>query len=184
MMSRIFFCTIIFLHSALNSFSQQTFRCNDGYIYFKSNASLEVIEAESNKLASAINIKDKTFAFIININSFEGFNGALQREHFNENYMETGKFKTAQFTGKIIEDIDFSKDSVWQVRAKGILSIHGVEQERIIKSAIVVHYNTVKIESEFTVLLKDHNIKVPKVVHEKIASEITVTVKAELKLAE
>jgi hypothetical protein len=44
--------------------------------------------------------------------TFEGFNSALQREHFNENYIESNRFPDASFNGKIIEDIDFAKDGI------------------------------------------------------------------------
>ena len=38
------------------------------------------------------------------------------------------------------------------------------------------------IKANFTVLLADHNIPIPKVVHEKLASEIKVEVNGELKI--
>lgn len=66
------------------------------------------------------------------------------------------------------------------MRAKGILTIHGVQQERIIKSEITIKNGSLKISSAFTVQLSDHNIPVPKVVHEKLASEINVEVTADL----
>ncbi len=43
----------------------------------------------------------------LKVNSFKGFNSALQKEHFNENYMESENFPYASFEGKIIEDIDY-----------------------------------------------------------------------------
>ena len=38
----------------------------------------------------------------------------------------------------------------------------------------------IRISSAFTVQLSDHNIPVPKVVHEKLASEINVEVNADM----
>ena len=84
------------------------------------------------------------------------------------------------FSGKIIEPVDFTKNGKTTIRAKGILKIHGIEQERIIKSDITIVDHNVHIDSNFTVLLSDHNIRVPRVVHEKIAAEIKVNVKADL----
>lgn len=179
--NKIFFLLIILSFSSFQNFAQKNYHCNNGFIHFNSNAALEVIEATSDNLFGSIEPQKKTFSFVVQISSFKGFNGTLQREHFNENYMESTKFITASFNGKIIEDIDFTKDSVYHVRAKGILNIHGTDQERIIKTTVSVSGSTLKIETQFSVLLKDHNIKVPKVVHEKIASEIIVTIKAELK---
>ena len=112
--------------------------------------------------------------------SFEGFNGPLQKEHFNENYLESLKYPKATFAGKIIEKIDFQKDGTYPVRAKGKLSVHGVEQERIIKSSLEIKGDRLVVRSTFTVPLSDHAISIPKIVHQKIAEEIEVTVEATL----
>jgi polyisoprenoid-binding protein YceI len=141
---------------------------------------MELINAGTDKLRGIIDTEKRTFAFVVNITSFEGFNAELQRDHFNENYMESDKYPTASFKGRIIEETDFNKNGNYVVRAKGILNIHGVEQERIIKANVGVKDNYMTVESKFPVVLSDHGITVPKVVHEKIASEITVEIKAEL----
>ena len=102
------------------------------------------------------------------------------QEHFNENYLETDKYPRASFEGKIIEDIDLHTDGIYNIRAKGNLTVHGVVQERIIKCDINIKNGVVSIKSNFTVQLADHNITIPKVVHEKLASEIKVEVKTDL----
>jgi hypothetical protein len=135
----------------------------------------------SNDLAGKLNIDKKEFAFKVKMNSFEGFNSPLQKEHFNENYLESGRFPYAYFSGKIIEDIDFTKDGAYTARAKGNFVLHGVSQERIIKSDILIKNGVISIASDFTVLLLDHNIPIPKVVHEKLASVIKVGVKATIR---
>jgi hypothetical protein len=66
------------------------------------------------------------------------------------------------------------------VRAKGILNIHGVEKERIIKSTLNIKDNIFTLQGSFTVLLNDHNIPIPKVVYQKLANEIKVEVTSTL----
>lgn len=166
------------LGTSLNE--QGVFRCENGKVSFKSDAPLEVITAKSNKLRGVIDTAKQTFAWSVEIKTFEGFNSPLQREHFNENYMETKKYPKASFSGKIIEDVDFQKNGTYSVRAKGKLNIHGVEQERIIKSQLEVSSGKLRIQSSFSVPLADHDISIPKVVYQKIAEEIAVTVDAEL----
>jgi len=156
------------------------YRTDDGVISFRSDAPLEIIKASSKNLSGRIDQGKRTFAFQVPVRSFEGFNSVLQQIHFNENYLETDKYPDATFSGKIIEPIDFSKPGKTTIRAKGILKIHGIEQERIIKSDVTVLGNKVHIESYFTVQLADHGIRIPKVVHEKIANEIKVNVTADL----
>lgn len=155
------------------------FIVQDGHLSFKSDAPLELIQAASEELAGIINTENHTFAFTIKMNTFDGFNSALQKEHFRENYMETHKFPMATFKGKMIELIDFSEDGEYEIRAKGILAIHGVENERIIKSKLVIQDGKLHVTSKFTVILEDHNIQIPKVVHQKIAEEIHLELDAE-----
>ena len=175
-------CAFYFVATIMNAQTSKTvYSCKDGKINFKSDAPMEIIQASSDKVSGNVDVTKRTFAFSVHIRSFEGFNVALQREHFNENYMESEKFPSADFHGKIIEDVDLSKDGIYSVRAKGNFTIHGVEQERIIKATVKVQSNVIHITSKFTVLLKEHNIKIPKVVNEKVASEVVVDVDAEMK---
>lgn len=156
------------------------YKVTKGSIAFRSDAPLELIKASSNELAGLFDANAKKFAFRVKMSSFEGFNSALQKEHFNENYMESNQYPYASFEGKVIEDIDYSTPGTYNIRAKGNFTVHGVVQERIIKADVVIKEKTMTIKSNFSVLLTDHNITIPKVVHEKLASEIKVEVKADL----
>jgi YceI-like domain len=158
----------------------QIYTTNTGSVRFRSDAPLELINAVSKELKGAIDANKKTFAFRIRINSFAGFNSPLQREHFNENYLESEKIPEALFNGKIIEDVNFTVNGNFSIRAKGTLIIHGVSQERIIKSDIEVKNGVMKIKSAFVVMLSDHNIPIPRVVKDKLANEIKVEIQAEL----
>ncbi len=173
-----FFIPFLF---AINNCFSQVYMCKDGTTKFTSEAPLELIKAQSNKTVGAIDCGNKNVAFSINVDSFEGFNSGLQKEHFKENYLETMKYSNATFKGKIIEDVDFTKNGTYTVRAKGTFNIHGTEKEKIIKTKITVKDKEILIETSFEVPLEDHNIKVPKVVNQKIASIIMVDVKANLK---
>ncbi|HRO43800.1 MAG TPA: YceI family protein [Flavipsychrobacter sp.] len=161
--------------------AQGIYEVNGGSVSFHSDAPKELISASSTGLKGIIDLEKKTFAFKIGIGSFMGFNSPLQREHFNENYMETTIFPEATFSGKIIEDIDLTKDGTYVIRAKGKMRIHGVDQERIIRSTIVSDKGRLSVKSDFAVLLSDHNIKIPKLVNNKLAPEISVSVNATLR---
>jgi hypothetical protein len=153
---------------------------NSGKVSFISEAPLETISAQSNKLKGLVDTTNATFAFSLEISTFEGFNSPLQREHFNDNYLESGKFKTASFSGKIIEDVSLSKPGVYPVRAKGFLSIHGIRRERILPCSITISDKNLKADCDFTVVLIDHGIKIPRIVYDKISPEIKISVSANL----
>jgi len=163
--------------------SREVYLVENGHIQFRSYAPLEVIEASSNELKGAIDINKRTFAFTVGVKSFEGFNNPLQKEHFKENYLESDDYPTASFLGRIIEKTDLTQDGEYTLRAKGELKIHGVTQERIIKSIAIVQNGQLSIEANFSVLLNEHDITIPRIVWQKIAEEIQVHVKADFALS-
>jgi hypothetical protein len=173
---RIFFCGLLLLGVIVQSEAQNKFTSANGQIKLASRAQLELIQANSTKLRGILDPATNKFAFLVNVQSFQGFNSELQRKHFNENYMESEKITEARFSGKIIEQIDYSKDNTVEVRAKGELDIHGQKQTRIIKGKITVQGNQVIIEAHFIVPLSDHSITIPKIVSQKIATEIEVDI--------
>lgn len=175
-MNPIIVSCLLLVFSGFVIHAQHKIEIEKGEITFTSNAKLELINAASKKLHGRIDPATGQFAFIVKIQSFEGFNSKLQREHFNENFMETDKYFEATFAGKIIEPIDFSIDGTYDVRAKGTLVIHGKKQIRIIPAKIQIEKGRLKIISEFTVPLVDHDIKIPQLVTEKIATEIIVRI--------
>jgi hypothetical protein len=171
---------IFLLFNTALAYEPVLYYTNHGIISFRSEASQELIKASSSNVRGLFDLTNRTFVFKVLIRTFEGFNSALQQEHFNEKYMESEKFPEAIFQGKIIEDMDFSIDGKYEVRAKGHLTIHGREMERIIRCTINVKNKKINVVSNFNILLSEHNIKVPKVVHEKIASEIKIVVDTDL----
>ena len=177
-MAKKLVCLIIILSGSNLLFAQKKIMIDNGKINFTSDAPLELIKAASEQMKMVIDPSTNQVGLVVPIQSFQGFNGRLQREHFNDKYMESDKFPNATFQGKIIEKVDFSKDGVTEVRVKGDLSVHGLSQTRIIKGVITVKNGIVSIASDFKIPLSDHNISVPSIISEKIASEIQVNVYA------
>jgi len=181
---RIFLCCSIVFCFLVHAEAQNKFSTNAGEIKFVSKAQLELIRASSNRMQGVIDPATNKFAFLVNMSSFQGFNSELQRKHFNENYVESEKFPTAKFSGKIIEQIDFTQDNIIEVRAKGELDIHGQIQTRIIKAKLTIKGNQLIIEAHFLVPLTDHSITIPKIVSQKIATEIEVDINSTLSRTE
>lgn len=179
MKKKLFLFVILFLISADIIAQQAVYLARKSKVSFLSDAPLELIKASSTKLHGAIDANKRTFAFSIPTESFKGFNSQLQQEHFYENYIEAKAYPVSTFEGKIIEQVDLMTDGNYAIRAKGKLNIHGVEQERIIKVQLRVSEGVIYAETNFSVLLQDHNITIPRVVFQKIAEEIKVMVAVE-----
>lgn len=160
--------------------SQTVFEIGKNNISFNSDAPHEMIKASSDKLVGIINTEKKQFAFKIEVASFKGFNSPLQKEHFNENYMESARYPDITFVGKIIEDVNLSVDGTYTVRAKGKLNAHGISRDRIINARVTVKNKKIDVASEFNVALADHDIKIPRIVNDKLATEVMVVMSATL----
>jgi polyisoprenoid-binding protein YceI len=165
------------LHSSgQDGTGQVLYRAENGKIIFESDAPLEFITARSQALKGLIDPVKNTFAFQVETRSLKGFNSPLQQEHFYENYMESDEFPLATFKGKIIEPVDYKKPGTLTIRAKGILDIHGRQDERIITCTLQIEGEELKATSTFYVNLDDHDIAIPKLVNQKIAESIKVMV--------
>jgi hypothetical protein len=171
----VFLCCLLFFQ---NVSSQDTKIKFTGEIRFISNAPLEIIKAKSTQFLGIIDTSTQQFAFNVKLKSFKGFNSALQQEHFHENYLESEKYPQISYSGKILDKIPWSVDGTYDIRAKGKFVIHGVTNERIIKSSITILKKKVYLSCNFEVILSEYNIKIPKIIHKKIAEEILVQLSA------
>lgn len=176
---RLSFLGVLCLFS-FSTQAQSLFEMSGGVIKFESKALLENIIASSNQAKGIMNITQNTFAFSVEINSFQGFNSDLQKEHFNENYLESDIYTKSTFTGKLIDKFDPAKVTQ-TIRSKGQLEIHGVKQERIISVTLVKSGDNYTLSADFNVLLADHGISVPRIVNQKIAEIIFITIKGTIK---
>lgn len=151
-----------------------------GRIAFVSKAPLETITAESGQLRGIIDLAKMNFAFTFPVKSFEGFNSPLQKEHFNEHYLETDRFPNATFTGNIVGmEGKCPGDCDITVYAKGKLMIHGITQLVTIPVHLVKKGATVRADAKFDVALADYGISIPKILEAKISPLINVSVDAE-----
>ena len=169
-MNKIIFFILLLYSSNLYS---QRFITKQAEISFFSEAPIEDISARNNKVSAVYDAQTKQLVFQLNISDFI-FPKPIMQEHFNENYLESDKFPKASFSG-IIDEIN--KFSI----AIGTLKIHGVSNPVEIKGSLVKVNDNVIINANFTILLKDYNIKIPKIVMYKIAEEIDVSITAKLK---
>lgn len=170
----------IYLLLAHSGISQELLRTNSANIHFVSDAPLEFIEAKSDKCQGILNLDNGEFAFRIYIKAFDGFNSPLQKVHFFENYMEVSQFPDATFVGKMVEKINPDDLATADYRAKGILKIHGVENEVILPIKLTRTAQGLNFSCKFKVELVDYNIEIPTIVKQKIAESIRIEVTGNL----
>ncbi|MCE7042361.1 YceI family protein [Dyadobacter sp. CY312] len=153
--------------------AQSMFSTSAGNTKFSSETPLENINAENKKSQAILNTSTGEVAMRMNMKDFS-FPNKLMQEHFNENYIESDKYPTATFSGKIDQAVDYSRDGEYDASATGKFTVHGVTKTRTIKGKIKVAGGKILLTSTFLVALADHKIEVPQIVFVKIAQNITV----------
>ncbi len=159
----------------------QKFMTRDARISFLSEAPLEKIEAVNKSGSAVLDAETGRMEWKVLIKNFV-FEKKLMQEHFNENYMESDKYPNATFKGEIvnIKDVNLSKDGEYNVRAKGKMTIHGVERDIEAPGKITVAGGKLNVTSDFKVACADYNINIPSVVRDNIAKEVAVRIEATL----
>ncbi|MDZ7604277.1 MAG: YceI family protein [Cyclobacteriaceae bacterium] len=153
----------------------QKYTSRQSFVHFFSDAPVEDIEATNTTAKSALDLNTREIVFSVPIKSFI-FEKSLMQEHFNENYLESDKYPTATFKGKITGYMPEKME--WQsASAIGNMLIHGVEKSETFDGKIRIMADSVFVEAIFPIALKDYNIRIPKVVFYNIAEIIEVTVK-------
>ncbi len=175
----ILFLSFFLLLGSSLTFGQTLYRTSVGEVSFFSKTPALDIEALNKKAGAILNAGTRDLAIQMKITDFQ-FPNKLMQEHFNENYMESERYPTAKFTGKITEDIDFSKSGSYPVTAAGNMTIHGVTKPVVVKGTLVAYGNELKVSFAFKVRTEDYNIEVPTLVFDKIAEVIEVSGKLTL----
>jgi len=155
----------------------QLYLTKNGRISFFSKTSLENISADNNEVLSVVNMETGALQFSLLNNAFY-FPKAKMQEDFNENYMESDKYPKSTFKGTItdIGTINLSNDGNYKMHVKGDLMIHGVTKNITAEGTIIIKNGNISATASFKILLTDYKIKIPTIVTDKIAKDITVTV--------
>lgn len=171
---RTIFIVLLSLTCGLEQMNAQVIYTTDSSrVSFFSATPVEDITAVNGASTSLLNLSNNDIAFRVPITGFQ-FEKPLMQEHFNENYLESSKYPTASFKGKLSVTLDLKKDTVYKVTATGIMNIHGVDRPETYKGTIVCKNGMATLTCDFKVALADYKIKVPKVVFANIAEIIEV----------
>lgn len=198
-----FICLITVLQTGSSALAAtRSFKIDDDkardLVSFNSDAPLELIVGNTNKIKGTIEIDESLDLsqgckanFDVDLASIDtGIE--LRNEHMRDNFLETKKFPKASFTLSTLinppKNLEAGKKI--KVNAKGDFSCHGKTVTKTIPIELV--YMTkckateskregcdlIQIKANFPVSFKDHGIKRPEIVFQKLADTVIVTVSA------
>jgi len=169
---KLLYCLLLFF-GFVGTYAQK-YKSEESEITFFSEAAIENIAATNSKSTSLFNRETGEIAFLVPIDGFK-FEKSLMQQHFNEKYMESHKFPTATFKGKIVGfEKAFNGNS--EVRAIGKLTIHGQSNEVEIGGLLKLVNEKITMSSSFMIELEDYKIKIPKLLWQNIAERVEVNI--------
>ncbi len=150
-------------------------------ISFDATTPIDKLPKAENKTAIAsLDTKKGNVAFEAIVKNFAFTNPVIQ-DHFNgAKWMDSEKFSTASFKGKItnLKVVNFKKDGTYTANIEGKLTIHGETKNVNTTAVIVVAGNSITTTSDFSVKLEDYKVNGPAIAAGKVAKEPKITVVA------
>jgi hypothetical protein len=167
---------------SLSTFSQTKYISKTGVINFEASvSSFEEVKAINNSVTTIMETKSGEFAALVLVKGFR-FKNALMEEHFNENYAESDKYPKAIFKGTLE---NFSMDKLHSnssFKINGTLTFHGKTKKlESIPLKFSKEGDLIKISGSFKVKTSDFDIKIPKVVKDKVSETVEVSLNFTLK---
>jgi polyisoprenoid-binding protein YceI len=179
-MKTLFYLSLLIIVLHFNS-SGQIYIADSCRITFFSSAAIENISATSYNSKPLLDTKSGDIQVSISNQDFK-FRKKLMQEHFNEDYIESDKYPTDVFKGKINEQVDYTKDGTTKVTVTGTLDMHGVSKTITIPGTISARNGVYIISSNFNLEPADFHIKKPKILSEDIADTFAISLNATMKL--
>ncbi|MBD0832297.1 YceI family protein [Aestuariibaculum sediminum] len=160
---------------SLQMYSQDKYLTKTGTVNFEASVpAFEEVKASNNSVTAILNTENGNFAALALVKGFR-FKNALMEEHFNENYAESDSYPKATFKGSIN---DFDADNIEKSKTytiDGELTFHG-KTKKLKQVPVNLFYENghIKMAGEFETIASDFDIKIPKIVSNKIAETIKV----------
>ncbi|PVW12398.1 YceI family protein [Marixanthomonas spongiae] len=166
---------IVILFFSTVAMGQNKFITKAGTINFEASVpSFEEVAAVNKSVTVIINTQNGELAALALMKAFR-FKNALMEEHFNESYAESNKFPKATFTGKLL-DFSFEKLSDnTNFFIGGKLEFHNVTKHfEKIPVTLIYQNNEINLSGKFTMRASDFNIKIPKIVQNKVSDMVEI----------
>lgn len=203
-LARSFVLSVISLGMLCNvvQAAPRTFQINDDkgrdHVSFTSDAPIELIEGKTSKITGQLTIDDSldlrkpvNGQFDVDLASIDtGI--ALRNEHMRDNFLETKTYPKATFVLKSLKNPP-SKLVVGKkvtLNAVGDFSLHGKTVTKTVPVEVTYFSSCpetatkregcdiIQVKATFSVPFKDHAIKRPEIVFQKLADTVIVTVSA------
>lgn len=161
--------------------AQQKVICKSGVVTFDASVpGFEEVKATNSNVTVVLNTKTGQIASLALMKGFR-FKVALMEEHFNEDYVQSDKYRKSVFKGKIE---DFDVNSLTEIPKdfiiNGTLELHGKTQPIKTIAKISKSATGINLACDFSVKITDFGIIIT-VVSDKLSNKVNIKLNALLK---
>ena len=157
--------------------AQEKYIDKHGIVVFEASEELfEPVKARNESVTVILDLSNGEIASLALIRGFE-FSNPLMQEHFNENYIESELYPKALFQGRILNfDKEQLGQSALEYTVQGTLKVRDIDKPLRTTVRIQRVGEVISIRGRFTALPGDFDIKIPKIVANKIAKQVLVNI--------
>ena len=159
------------------AFSQE-WEIRDGSVIFQASTQIERFDGTTSAVLGNLS-PDGSFRFEVMLDSIQTGNSTRDRK-MREDHFRTHLHPKAIFTGQIVDMPEIESSSFHNVIARGVFSLHGVEQEMDIPGVLHVSDQELRIEASFQTRLSDFDISTPRFLFVRVRDAINVIVAFEM----
>lgn len=172
-----------------NSFAKQ-YSLQNGKVSFMLASPIGQLLAINEGVSGTMDSKTGMMHFNVSAGEFNfvtasapDYINEITTKRYREYYLETEKYPDASFKGKItdLSKVNFAKEGTYNVSLRGIMKIHGTEQEVATSAAMIIKDNQIICKSAFVVKLSDYNVRIPEVLNDIFFKEVAIEVNCILK---
>ena len=183
---KIIFILFILIFHFLSAEEYDVDKSANNKVKFISDAPIESFEGVTDQIdgylyheGDSLTTKSQLY-FVVDLNSLDTGIG-LRNRHMRDNYLQTDKYPTTYYKGKIIKAVKVDADSI-NIISEGTIFIHGVEKPLKVEAELFHKEDRYHIQCSFNVKLSDFNIEIPSIMFYKINENMDLQLDFYIKL--
>ncbi len=161
-----------------NSGVSQSYLTKSGHVEFVSSVPLHSFTGVSDRLIGKISLADSTVDFYVDVHTLE--TGIGKRDNDMLKTLEADQHPFAEFYGKLVSDFDPQNSQPQEVTVEGKFTVHGVSNPLTIDGTLQKTSKGLKVMADWTLNMKDYNIKPPGILFYRVSEKIDVSISAML----
>ena len=158
----------------------QSYLTKSGHVEFDSSVPLHSFTGVSDRLVGKISLPDSTVDFYVDVNTLETGIGKRDRDMLKTLDAENHPF--AEFYGKLVSDFNPQNNDPQKVIVEGQFTVHGVSKPVTIDGTLQKTNNGLRVDADWTLNMKDYNIKPPGILFYRVSEKIDLSISATLPL--